>query len=37
MTRKTLYAAVAAGTLTLALAGPAIPAQANVASADSGR
>ena len=36
MTRKTLYAAVAAGTLALALAGPAIPAQANVASADSG-
>jgi hypothetical protein len=30
MTRKTLYAAVAAGTFALALAGPAVPAQANV-------
>jgi hypothetical protein len=33
MSRKTLYAAVAAGTLALALAGPALPAQANVADA----
>jgi hypothetical protein len=35
MSRKTLYAAVAAGTLAVALAGPAIPAQASVVDAGS--